>query len=1499
MLKIKTKFKPIKLPSSNSNFYFNSEIQHQPSNLNPENKEFSKIEKIEKYIQEINSVYLKTIYKENDLSIYKSIQDKALKMVYFNNTEKIKNTFSRTSNEMTLYELKYMFNFIENNLIHSIKFLSCNNLQYNKLLNNFGKCFELIPDDDKLNYIVFFMLLILQIDVNTDEVTSLLEIIIKNIKYDYYLNEKFVSHLIDLSVKGYFKKLNFYLHIDLIHLINSIEINIEDIEILKINLFLNNILSTVLLSDFFNKQFKKNFFCLVLEKIVTLKELFDKNKNQKKEIISNQFYNNVNYGLINKMQYLNCFIDELSMNIKFNSSNKYYIKFCEVSSIILDNENIETKLKITSNEYLNLWKRFQKNFSPEEITMNQLDFILSSLTDIIENSRRFKNMLTSNSNHRFLCNNQYSLDLYSIIQRLKQESIYDTPILKNIKIGRFLYNTIFSYFSLTTNYNILFSEVIKLHPLSKYFKKQIQKLNLNSNNKEKIITMTSIYEYLLEVKSDDSFMRNFLLSQDQINICIYEIEFLYKIDNILMLISNRLPYLLQFEHEYLIKKKFELNWITSITTNTDVFLENIFSCTFEYIAKHYESLGESIKHNTDYICLLVNISLMSLSLMITSRMNFIIINKNLSENILGYITYFSDTFLNEESPLNEILLDTINNSKVVCTCLKFLSYIKELDKINSEKFDERSYKSYITLLLKSIINKNVKELINDELSFMKNRSEIFGLTIKNSIKTEKKMNNRLEKFCLIVTSLFEYIYNDILYYPKNSFYFETNKEFNLIILILEEIILKHGFEFLFKNNPSQVDVTNFLLNIYHILEYFPKYNSLRQDIVVYFTNNYQILKNIIGLNILKLDNILLNQKSIFIVFNNLQSLFVSFEESSFLQTLSGNLNYKSMIRSFILNIYNKLLEIKADEAKRVDFFDVLKNKIENGNFQNNLTHDSGENSKKSSIQEYSLRLKYQENFKSFKDEMHFYSFTKLLFNIIDSFSIIEIINILSIIDNTKPENYSPEFIFYLSSTFDKETLKQLSINNNKHFLILCLNWPLFLKNNGLIEILLTQPKKNFLQIEVFKVINLISENCYRIEHIFNAFWSSISKIKSISLKKEVFSLFIENCFRVSMSFSQEKYEHLLQLFNEIRKQVEDLKLNAIQEMIDKEIIVKIEEMKFSNNDICNLLGLSVLSNINYSDLSSNHKGTYLFLVEVLIESIGTNKVAFHQKDIKKEEEIIYHESIKSYEKIYNKSVLFGFSKENIPFNEVEENDELSVNEEKEDSIENVIKENDDEIVGDEKEEDILNQIKSEESINALKALSYRLSEPKQTTIENEITEYYKNTEYIIQESLKASQKDLQFLKKWALAKGMKIILGEQIQKNISNIISNVMVSGKDGDVYNTFYLLIFQKCLKYNCSISYKEIEKESEIQIDISIKYLDKKYGMIFIPKDFTIKDSSTGLYSPNGYYKLLISLIQRYNKLSLFIFYENEIHDNFDEFEKSAEGIFMNITENRNNLH
>ena len=891
-----------------------------------------------------------------------------------------------------------------------------------------------------------------------------------------------------------------------------------------------------------------------------------------------------------------------SINYIFNNFYTYYSCY---NNVIYANNNIITPFNFVSLSHELLKILLDKDYADKEL--NNLSLYNDNFTICKFNSFEKKK-------------------LYNILMSNKHKIIYDL-LLFNIRYLDDI-TDIFEYI----NNNYLKNEVYNNY-------NNIDKAN-DLKDSDKILDTLYISNIFKElIKTLNSKLKYFHIYEHEVYASFIK-------DNIPI---SKIPKNLNNFISLIIKKTFEsiINYLSLINSTVDsISLLKIKNVTLNQIEllfiglKYYFNLKDTIKDSSDF--------------------------EDINNDILGIITYVGEVFLSYNSEYNnefiqnelfnkEILLDNINNlsnnkcilsSKrrldLIENILLSLSYIKILDKRNSEQYNNNIYNDFIYKLINSLI-------------FNSSVLENYVLNDKNSIDLKTNvMNNLLHilDYIYIDTNTFtQYflVYNEtnsnakhnIIASNTNNYIKSIEKILNFFCKLLinnkkntkdgknsVKISLYSINEFIKKHNIKQNLITNMLLNIYHIIKFLSNKTKLNysidliNSIIDYFEYEAIDIKLISGYKLIKLnDEKLINKNTLQQFLPNILTINIKQElnasndindeqqEFSSEGILISSLISFENLHIFILKIIDKLSIILKEEKNLFNKDLKTKNNMQYTNKNNQL-------------------LQFDFNKKSVFDydkDINLFSLSLLVYKLRSVITNKTLIDFLGLFKTKLVENYNPYFIRLIKHRFSDTEILELYNNNLNLFFNLCINWPLFVKSDQLLDKLLSCPVNKYLQFNYFKVINMFSYNKIKNGKVISFIISNLNKITNTYHKKNIYIDLIYNIFEVNYKLSKDEYSTLLNFYSSTKLEINQY-INMylyILSMSNNEnnlknnnfyLLDNLKSFQFGRNDICNTLALGIISDINDNDFDIKTKEIYYNLVKEVVDEI--NDVSYNKYEIR-------------------------------------------------------------------------------------------------------------------------------------------------------------------------------------------------------------------------------------------------------------------------------------------
>jgi len=560
-------------------------------------------------------------------------------------------------------------------------------------------------------------------------------------------------------------------------------------------------------------------------------------------------------------------------------------------------------------------------------------------------------------------------------------------------------------------------------------------------------------------------------------------------------------------------------------------------------------------------------------------------------------------------------------------------------------------------------------------------------------------------------------------------------------------------------------------------------------------------------------------------------------------------NHITMIKGLRNLKGHELFKLKKEIMNENTIYQVLSNlqtilliKNKENIFSKIITHENIRNFTKniiSTINKINLKLK-----------MNLSPLSHLISSVIEVFDHNDISEVLEVFGNRNVENYHPLFIKALLVRFsNSEYLLNLIKKKEVEFFNFAINWPLFIKSAELVKVILNCHESKLLQIDRYEIINILAYNHYNHTKLLNFFGESLKKIKRKKKQKDILCEYVFNCTYVNYKVSLVIFESILDIYEELS--------------------TTIYVEPFINSELCDLVVLSILSNLHNS-LSEKHKIIFNHIIDKIKENLSTN-LRLKIKD----EYIKYYPSIVSEDRFFNKSLT----------NAKNQNSDWEVESAKESGA----------FTG----ENAYSPIEEQERKSYLRQANdsnYSIDKDFEDFFSKKRDLMYGHQSYIIDDVLYR-----QILKKWCMAKIFRLdVENETIINQLTYVLVKQQEQNKKSEVYEKLYLKMISFAFHnhHNLFSGYKH--PESGLVADYYIKSKDgsKEMFVIYIPKNFTSYEFPENRMIPDGVYEIFITCFRELSKGEIFYVFEDEMGNYTDkDIEKNILDRISKFMEDDNN--
>lgn len=910
---------------------------------------------------------------------------------------------------------------------------------------------------------------------------------------------------------------------------------------------------------------------------------------------------------------------------------------------------------------------------------------------------------------------------------------------------------------------------------------------------------------------------------------------------------------IKYEHEFFLMKS-KIKQFSPVDTAIENVIKPIiyelFNPIVENVPKEKISPNEQLKYMKRLNTMLNSLKLIFLN-------NEIYGNKiSFDENLLEYILNFYDLFLSSKSSLSELFiinenllvehlkgknmkLDELTDNKLsyIGLLLDVLFYIKNIGSFLVEENNKENYDNF------DIVVKNIFNLINKSniIDCILN-IDITDINSKNTHSYKTK-----QKILSILQSILEYtcmssMDSDVSISKHNDY---IQKEliniFSKLIPIHKEFNSPPDFNYCFYYEFTQKQISITLLNIHHILECSLLKTSsnlkLKNQIEYYFSNCASDLRLIKGHELLKFNNPnLLNVNTISQIITNFQTVecFKNNSDLSF-SVFSMTILTAKKYKEFVMNVCNKLQDIKKDAAFNENYL------LTNYNNKNRIEENS-QSHQNISLTEYNNLF----NFSNFSTNIG------INFNL---YSDNEIGIILNVIESNSMIDYNPLFLDEIQHKYDFKELIKIKNNNIEIFFKIVLNWPIFLKNDGIVKSILSCKKSQLLQFERFKIIKLLYFNSVKIDYLFELINSNIPNIKNSYAKRNLFSDYIYYVFESGYELSAKEYNNVLEIYKSFELEYINLEKKANTLSMSNSIMGKsnfinqfkdyLKVIKFSDEELTDIITVGINSKVKKSELKQENHATLLKLVNKVMTNFNSSSTVMH-KGIK----VKFDFSIESEERNYTKStiqttgIIDYFKKEEQEANQVSHT-KKDINKEEEE--EKMKKENKTE--GESEKEDIADKERDKDNIDQIIDLNLEKKYGKYNTISQDSilksfdsyfikkkTAIYGNSNYLVDENIDASY----LVKKWCIALLYKYEISETYFSKFENI-NTQLKEIQESAHYKDLFFKLMSFTFNNNYSLETKYEDPSTKIKVDFYLKNLnnttDKNVSIFYIPSKYIIR--------------------------------------------------------------
>jgi len=466
-------------------------------------------------------------------------------------------------------------------------------------------------------------------------------------------------------------------------------------------------------------------------------------------------------------------------------------------------------------------------------------------------------------------------------------------------------------------------------------------------------------------------------------------------------------------------------------------------------------------------------------------------------------------------------------------------------------------------------------------------------------------------------------------------------------------------------------------------------------------------------------------------------------------------------------------------------------------------------------------------------KMNLSPLSHLISSVIEIFDHNDIAEILEVFGNRNVENFHPLFIKALLTRFsNSEYLINLLKKKENEFFNFAINWPLFVKSAELVKVILNCHESKLLQIDRYEIINILAYNHINHTKLLNFFGESLNKIKRKKKQKQILCEYIFNCTYVNFKVSPLIFECVLDIYEELS--------------------TTIYVEPFTNTELCDIVVLSILSNL-HNKLSEKHHVIFNHIIEKIKENLSTNlRLKIKDQFIK------YYPSIISEDRFFHKSLT---NAKNINSDWDFETSETS---------------------GFGSENGFTSTSVSDEQ----ERKSYlRQANDSNYSIDKDFEDFFSKKRDLMYGHQSYIIDDVQYrqiLKKWCMAK----IFGLEVEnETITNQLTFVLVKqqeqNKKSEVYEKLYLKMISYAFHnhHNLFSGYKHAESGLVADYYIKNKDASKEMFLIYIPKNFTSYEFPENKMIPDGVYQIFITCFKELSKGEILYVFEDDLRGYTDK--------------------
>jgi len=759
----------------------------------------------------------------------------------------------------------------------------------------------------------------------------------------------------------------------------------------------------------------------------------------------------------------------------------------------------------------------------------------------------------------------------------------------------------------------------------------------------------------------------------------------------------------------------------------------------------------------------------------------------------------------------EVYHEYIND--ILTTFLKQIINKFESSSLNSNSVDPE----YLEFVIKSIIYINTIDNLYEDYQVSNEMKACLASFFNKLVKNSEIVFQTLSANSSQLFSNFSSILVPLLYYTNSH---NSSKTFN------NDDFSEHILDKYLKHLISKPVPTEELIEIYkNILELYISYPE--SELRTISNTNKQIMNSLfnhIQKNLLKLDNkgkldptclkrknysneikfieFLINYSFLFkklhFKYENLHLIEKFIEKSTVLRNLKSNYLVKfndSMIT------FNSLAQIVSN-LQTITFFNTKSTVSSNYVNQNSIKgliitiinnihkHKLLENDTKNQIFNFSPLS----------------SVSSLIFNDLD---VEDLIKLLKILGNKNLENYHPTFVLKLTQNYcNEKKLKQIYMKNEDNLFNLAFNWPFFLKNEQILNLILSIDELKLLRLEMINMSNVISYHHTIHSKLLEFVLFNVKRLRNEE-QIDVIDNYINNCAYLGYRMSVKSYQELLSIYTSLKKE---------QTENDFEII-------------SDLLMISVISNHNIDDFSSSSKEIFKDLCYKL-EIFLNNKISINYKD----KTINYYPSIGSEDRYFHKAISndFFYMSYNLP-----KQNQSSLNDAKE-------------------------EISPEDKESKLK--SYMRQGREGNSMDEDYDSFFnkkKDLMYGNQSLLQDEFKIKPVLKYWLLTNYFLFRYEEDtiLSEEFKRIFFKIVDSYKKNRQFEKLYLNLLSFTIENKIYLETNHFDFNTNIYLDYFLFLKGKTNIIIFVPQNQLCLNYDTNEYEMNGLYKLISVTVAKSN--------------------------------------